>query len=67
VSAPASLSARSSNGAIEVRLPPDSGPYAVETSTSNGTVSTDIRTDPAAPLSISLQTSNGDITVGYDG
>jgi hypothetical protein len=67
VTAPTSLSARSSNGAIEVLLPPDSGPYAVQTSTSNGTVSADIRTDPAAPLSIALQTSNGPITVGYDG
>jgi hypothetical protein len=37
----------------------------VETSTSNGRVSADIRTDPEAPGSISLQTSNGDITVGY--
>ncbi|HSM44254.1 MAG TPA: DUF4097 family beta strand repeat-containing protein [Acidimicrobiia bacterium] len=63
--APRSVSARSSNGAIELSLPGDAPPYAMDTSTSNGTVDTDIRTDPAAPLSISLRTSNGDITVGY--
>jgi hypothetical protein len=62
---PSSLSARSSNGTIEVLLPADAPPLAVETSTSNGRVSADIRTDPGAPGSISLQTSNGDITVGY--
>ena len=66
VTAPSSLTARSSNGAIDVLLPADAPPFAVETSTSNGRVSADIRTDPAAPASISLQTSNGDITVGYD-
>jgi len=64
--APSSLSARSSNGTIDVLLPADAPPFAVETSTSNGRVRADIRTDPAAPGSISLQTSNGDITVGYD-
>jgi hypothetical protein len=66
VTAPSTLSARSSNGTIEVVLPTDAPPFAVETSTSNGRVSADIRTDPAADASISLQTSNGDITVGYD-
>jgi hypothetical protein len=65
VTAPSLLSARSSNGTIEVLLPADAPPLAVETSTSNGRVSADIRTDPEAPGSISLQTSNGDITVGY--
>jgi Putative adhesin len=66
VLAPTSVLARSSNGTIEVLLPPDAEPFAVETSTSNGQVTTDIRIDPAAPRAMSLQTSNGDITVGYD-
>lgn len=63
--APSSVLARSSNGAIELHLPGDAPAYAVDTSTSNGTVDADIRTDPAASPSISLRTSNGDITVGY--
>lgn len=62
---PTSVTVRSSNGALEVFLPSDAPPYAVETSTSNGSVSTDIRTDPAAQASISMRTSNGDITLGF--
>lgn len=64
-SSPSSVTVRSSNGALEVLLPSDAPPYAVETSTSNGSVRTDIRTDPAAPVSISMRTSNGDITLGF--
>lgn len=63
--APSAVSARSSNGSIQVHLPSDAPTYAVEASTSNGRVETPIRTDPAATLSITLRTSNGDITVEY--
>lgn len=62
---PTSVAVRSSNGALTVLLPSDAPPYAVETSTSNGSVMTEIRTDPSATESISLQTSNGDITLGF--
>lgn len=63
--APSAVSARSSNGSIQVNLPSDAPTYAVEASTSNGRVETPIRTDPAATHSITLRTSNGDITVEY--
>lgn len=63
--APNSVRATSSNGAIVVILPDESPDYAVNTSTSNGSVSTEVRTDPAAPASIDVETSNGDITVKY--
>lgn len=63
--APASLRATTSNGAIEIALPPDAPPYFVDTSTSNGRVVTDIRTDPTATGSIVVQTSNGNITLVY--
>lgn len=66
VASPTSVTVRSSNGALQVLLPADAPPYAVDTSTSNGTVTTDIRTDPDAPGRISMQTSNGDITLGFD-
>lgn len=66
VTFPSSVAVRSSNGALEVFLPPDAPPYAVETSTSNGSVTTDIRTDPAASETISMKTSNGNITLGFD-
>lgn len=62
---PTSLRTTTSNGAIEVVLPPDAPPYFVDTSTSNGRVVTDIRTDPNAPLSIVARTSNGNITLTY--
>lgn len=62
---PASLRATTSNGAIEVSLPPDAPPYFVDTSTSNGRVVTDIRTDPTAAGSIVARTSNGNITLVY--
>ena len=65
--APDSVRATSSNGAIIVTLPEESPDYAVSTSTSNGRVSTEVRTDPAAPASIDVETSNGDITVKYAG
>jgi hypothetical protein len=62
---PTSLRATTSNGAIEVTLPPDAPPYSVDTSTSNGRVVTDIRTDPTAAGSIVARTSNGNITLVY--
>jgi hypothetical protein len=63
--APGSVHATSSNGEIVVILPEDAPDYAVGTSTSNGRVVTEVRTDPAAPASIDIETSNGDITVRY--
>lgn len=62
---PGSVRATTSNGAIELILPPDAPAYAVDSSTSNGEVVTEIRTDPAAPDSIVASTSNGDITIRY--
>jgi hypothetical protein len=62
---PDSVRANSSNGTIEVILPADAPAVALDTSTSNGRVVTDVRTDPAASNSIVAETSNGDITVRY--
>lgn len=65
VIAPASVRAATSNGPIEVLLPEDAPAYAVRTSTSNGRVATDVRTDPDASGSIDAMTSNGDISIRY--
>lgn len=62
---PTRVSARSSNGEVEVMVPSDSPAYAVSASTSNGQTRIDIRTDPASTSSMTLSTSNGDITAGY--
>lgn len=63
--APDSVRLDTSNGDVELVLPADSPPFAVTTSTSNGTVTTEIRIDPAASETIEIETSNGDITVRY--
>jgi hypothetical protein len=60
---PQTVEVRTSNGAIEIRLPDDAPPFAVTTSTSNGRVETSIRTDPAAAQRIDARTSNGNITI----
>jgi DUF4097 and DUF4098 domain-containing protein YvlB len=63
--APGSVRARSSNGAIVVILPDDAPAYAVDASTSNGEVVSDVPADPAATNAIDVETSNGDTTVRY--
>jgi DUF4097 and DUF4098 domain-containing protein YvlB len=62
---PELVRARTSNGAIEIVLPADTPPVALSTSTSNGSVDADIRTDPTANVIVDAETSNGDITVRY--
>jgi len=62
---PHRVNARSSNGSITVTLPGDAPPYAVSTSTSNGSTTTGVRTDPSAERSIVASTANGSITVAY--
>ena len=64
---PESVTLVTSNGAVEVVLPPDAPPYRLSTSTSNGDVTNDIRTDPGASQTIAIETSNGDITIRYGG
>jgi hypothetical protein len=64
---PDSVRARTSNGRIEVTLPSDSPAYAVTASTSNGSTSTNVRTDPGAASTLDLATSNGNISVTYGG
>ncbi|MGH3650841.1 MAG: DUF4097 family beta strand repeat-containing protein [Acidimicrobiia bacterium] len=59
--APASVTARTSNGDIDLAVPDEAPAYAVSTSTSHGSVNNAIKTDPDAEGSISLRTSNGDI------
>ena len=64
-SAPDSVEARTSNGRVEIYLPDDSPAYAVDANTSNGTVESALRTDPAASARIQVNTSNGDVVIGY--
>lgn len=63
--APDLIEARTSNGRVEIYVPDDSPVYAVDANTSNGTVESALRTDPAAPARIDVTTSNGSIVIGY--
>ncbi len=64
---PETVTLDTSNGSVEVILPSDSPAVALITDTSNGNVTIDVRTDPAAAQTINIDTSNGDITVHYGG
>lgn len=66
VTAPGAVRAQTSNGRIEVVLPPDAPAYAVEADTSNGHTDIGIATDPNAVAVLEARTSNGDITVRTD-
>ncbi len=48
-------------------VPANSGPYAVQQSTSDAKTSIGVRTDPAAARKLVLRTSNGDIVVASAG
>lgn len=63
--APDNVTARTSNGRIEILVPSDAPPYAVATDTANGSVDVTVSTDASAPRTIEARTSNGAITVGH--
>lgn len=64
-SSPDTVEARTSNGRVEIYLPEDGPAYAVDANTSNGTVESAIRTDPSGSARIDVDTSNGDVVIGY--
>ncbi len=65
--APNDVRAVSSDGSVVVRVPRDGDPWAVHASTSDGSRSVDIATDPAASRRIEAHTSDGTIKIGYAG
>jgi Toastrack DUF4097 len=62
---PTTVEARSDNGRVEVVLPETPDAYNLDITTDNGEVSRDIRTDPASPRHITIETDNGDVTARY--
>ena len=61
---PTSVEARSTNGAITVRLPADGVTYRVDARTTNGEIdSGSVPTDPSSRRSITAATTNGKVTV----
>jgi DUF4097 and DUF4098 domain-containing protein YvlB len=66
-SVPDSVSARSSNGRVDVVLPADATAYRVDASSDNGGATVGVRTDPSAPHQITASSNNGHVTVRYAG
>jgi DUF4097 and DUF4098 domain-containing protein YvlB len=62
---PQDLRATTDNGSIEVVLPDTPDAYAVDTSTDNGSIRNDVRTDSTSDRTITLSTDNGNITLRY--
>lgn len=62
---PSSVTARSDNGDVAVRIPRGDELYAVSATTDNGEATTPVRTDPGAERRIIAESDNGDVTVRY--
>lgn len=62
---PGSVTLRTSNGRVDVLIPADAPAIALSTSTSNGRVDSNIRTDPASSHRVEVRTSNGNIDIRY--
>lgn len=64
--APQSISSRSSSGDVRIRIPSGEESYKVDTDTSSGDESANVRSDPGATRTITAKTSSGDVSIEYD-
>ena len=65
--APTTVVATTGSGGVHLVVPRGSGPYRVATHTGSGGVNVRVATDPQSTSSISVQTGDGGIDVGYPG
>ncbi|TWD82189.1 putative adhesin [Kribbella amoyensis] len=63
--APQSVEAEASSGDVTVQVPEGTETYQVQTDTSSGDESANVRSDPAATRTIKAKTSSGDVTIEY--
>lgn len=63
--APQSIEAKSSSGDVTIGVPEGTETYKVDTKTSSGDESADIKSDPAATRKITARTSSGDVSIDY--
>ena len=63
--APTTVNATTGDGSIHLVLPADSGPYRTSTHTGNGSVHVTSRVDSTAAASITAETGDGSISIGY--
>ncbi|GAA1616118.1 hypothetical protein GCM10009789_82690 [Kribbella sancticallisti] len=64
--APSSVDVESSSGDVTVLLPSGDESYKLDTDTSSGDESANVKIDSAATRTIKAETSSGDVTVEYD-
>lgn len=65
VTAPQSVTARTTTGAVYVGLPDDGAPYNVTGTTGTGEREVTVATDPAAQRTVEASATTGSVTVGY--
>jgi hypothetical protein len=63
---PQSVEAEASSGDIAIRVPSGDEAYKVDTETSSGDESANVKNDPAATRTIRAEASSGDVTVEYN-
>ena len=63
--APTTVVATTGNGGIHLVVPQGSGPYRMSTHTGNGSAHVSVASDSSATSSITAQSGNGSITIGY--
>ncbi|GAB2653643.1 DUF4097 family beta strand repeat-containing protein [Kribbella swartbergensis] len=63
--APQSVESESSSGDVTIQVPSGPESYKLETDTSSGDETTNVRSDPAATRTIKAKTSSGDVKVEY--
>ncbi|NIK62050.1 DUF4097 family beta strand repeat-containing protein [Kribbella shirazensis] len=64
--APQSVNARTSSGDVEIRIPAGDEAYKIDTDTSSGDESANVKSDPGAPRTITAKTSSGDVSIEYE-
>ncbi len=65
--APTSVRSQTDNGSITMVIPDTTDAYRLDVGTSQGSVTTPVRTDPTARRVLSAHTDNGDVTITYPG
>ncbi|HEY5454975.1 MAG TPA: DUF4097 family beta strand repeat-containing protein [Acidothermaceae bacterium] len=63
--APTTVVATTGNGGIHLVVPQGSGPYRTSTHTGNGSAHVNVASDSSAASSITAETGDGSITIGY--
>jgi hypothetical protein len=64
--APQSVEAKASSGDVSIRIPSGDEAYQVDTHTSSGDESANVKIDPNATRTIQAKTSSGDVTIEYN-